>query len=100
MAVAVVGLAGCATEAPREVDATPAVAPSTGDEWIGGQVRQRLNSEGPDVAGVLIAVSDGMVTLRGSVANAMAAMRAEAAARSVAGVKSVRNELIVPQKTF
>jgi osmotically-inducible protein OsmY len=50
---------------------------------------------GSELVGVVVSVSDGVVTMRGSVANAAAALRAEAAVRGVSGVKSVRNDLLV-----
>ena len=86
-------LLGCATPPPPAP--TPAPIVGHADESIGTEVRRRLSASGNDLVGVILAVSDGVVTLRGSVASPGAALRAEAAARGVAGVKAVRNELLV-----
>jgi len=64
------------------------------DESIGFDIRKRIDMAGPsELLGVIIQVEDGLVTLRGSAPNRQAAWRAEAAARAVAGVKNVINEI-------
>lgn len=64
------------------------------DEAIGFEVRKRIDAAGVgDLAGVIVEVENGVVTLRGSTMNRSAAFRAEGAARSVAGVKNVINAI-------
>jgi len=66
------------------------------DESIGFAIRRRLNEDPGEMAGVIVEVDDGNVLLRGSAPNLSAAWRAEAAARSVKGVKQVSNQILVP----
>jgi osmotically-inducible protein OsmY len=49
--------------------------------------------------GVIVEVDDGNVTLRGTAGTRAAAWRAEGAARSVKGVKSVVNQILVSAPT-
>jgi len=66
------------------------------DEAIGFEIRRRLAAEIPgESAGVVIEVSDGIVTLRGVAPTQAAAWRAEATARAVRGVKQVHNRIAV-----
>jgi osmotically-inducible protein OsmY len=62
---------------------------------LGFEIRRRLNDSPADTAGIVVEVDDGKVILRGSAPNLPAAWRAEAAARSVKGVKEVLNQIIV-----
>jgi osmotically-inducible protein OsmY len=62
---------------------------------LGFEFRRRLNDNPAETIGVIVEVDDGNVTLRGSAPNLAAAWRAEAAARSVKGVKQVLNQIIV-----
>lgn len=54
-------------------------------------VQDKLTAE--NVAGVTVAVKDGVATLTGQVADAAVKTRAETAAKGVEGVKSVTNNL-------
>jgi hypothetical protein len=67
-----------------------------GNEDIGFAIRRRLNENPAETAGIIIEVDDGKVILRGAAPNLPASWRAEAAARSVKGVKEVSNQIIVP----
>ena len=66
------------------------------DRDIGFEIRRRLNENPSETANVIVEVDDAHVTLRGSAPNLPAVWRAEAAARSVKGVKGVQNQIIVP----
>ena len=99
--------AGCARQpAPKqEASETPAlralgqsvtVEETRSDEAIGFEIRHRLATEIPgESAGVIIEVSDGIVTVRGAAPTRAAAWRVEATAHAVKGVKQVRNQIIV-----
>ena len=103
------GLAlGCAQPADRSTaEQKPAmramgesvtVEDARSDESIGAEIRRRM--ETGDAAGtssVIIEVEDGVVTLRGAATNLTAAWHAEALARSVPGVKDIRNRIIIQQ---
>jgi osmotically-inducible protein OsmY len=66
------------------------------DEAIGLEIRSRLDSAGLNqTSGVIVEISDGVVTLRGVAGSLAAAWRAEAAARGVKGVKQVFNRILV-----
>ena len=65
------------------------------DESIGFQIRRLLNTDPNTAAGIIIEVDDGHVTLRGTAITREASWRAEGIARSVKGVKSVVNQIIV-----
>ena len=65
------------------------------DESIGFQIRRLLNTDPTTGAGIIVEVVDGNVTLRGTASTRAAAWRAEGVARSVKGVKSVVNQIIV-----
>ena len=99
LVAALLAAGGCAQKTPPIRQPETAVAPATGDrpdEVIGREARQRLNAENAaDLVSVMLVVNGGEVTLRGSVPSVMAAWRAEAAVRAVAGVRRVRNELFV-----
>jgi osmotically-inducible protein OsmY len=99
---------GCATQPAAEQPAaetkpamrvmgesiTPEEAIS--DEAIGSEVRRRLDTANPAaMAGVIVEVNSGIVTLRGAAPDTLTAWRAVAAARSVKGVKEVYNQIIV-----
>lgn len=89
-------LAGCATQpvsTPPPVKLPAATPDAREDERIGREVRRRLSALGPESVGIAIEVNGGAVTLRGTVPSVMAAWRVEAAARAVAGVTGIRNEL-------
>jgi hypothetical protein len=109
------GCASPSTEKPAAAEPQPAmralgqpVAPPTPapasdsqtsdeptDESIGIEIRRLVNTDPVAAAGIIIEVDDGHVTLRGTAVNRAAAWRAEGAARSVKGVKSVVNQIIV-----
>lgn len=82
---------------------TPPAPPGSGtpttdeptDESIGFQIRRLLNTDPTTGAGIIVEVVDGNVTLRGTASTRAAAWRAEGVARSVKGVKSVVNQIIV-----
>ena len=65
------------------------------DEDVGFEIRRRLNNDPGATAGIIVEVDEGRVTLRGAAPNLAAAWRAEAAARSVKGVKQVVNQILV-----
>lgn len=66
------------------------------DEAIGVDVRDRLNlASAADTSGVIVEISDGVVTLSGTAQTLAASWRAEAAAQAVKGVKKVFNKIIV-----
>ena len=65
------------------------------NEDIGFEIRRRLNDNPGEAAGIILEVDDGKVTLRGVAPDLAAAWRAEAAARSVKGVKVVVNQILV-----
>jgi hyperosmotically inducible protein len=103
MLIALVLLAGCA-QPPGEPqpklrmralgqDIAPPGQPS--DETIGMEIRRRLAAVPAETAAVIVEVEAGHVTLRGVAPNPGAAWRAEAAARSVKGVKTVTNQILV-----
>ena len=74
---------------PVEAGETPS------NETIGFEVRRRLNEDPTTTAGIIVEVDEGRVTLRGAAPSAQASWRAEAAARSVKGVKQVVNQIKV-----
>ena len=92
---------GCAEQkttqpAMRALGQSVKVTEARSDEAIGIDVRQQLDLAGaPLTSSVVIDVSDGVVTLRGSAPSLAAAWRAEAAAHSVKGVKTVINQILV-----
>jgi osmotically-inducible protein OsmY len=65
------------------------------DQDIGVEIRRRLNDNPGESAGIIVEMDEGKVTLRGVAPNLAAAWRAEAAARSVKGVKEVVNQILV-----
>ena len=73
----------------------PRAADEPTDESIGFQIRRLVNTDPITGPGIIIEVDDGNVTLRGTALNRAAAWRAEGAAHSVKGVKSVVNQIIV-----
>jgi osmotically-inducible protein OsmY len=85
--------------AMRALGEAVAVAPEqASDESIGAEVRRRLEiADASGTASVIVEVSDGVVTLRGSANGLTGAWRAEAVAHSVPGVKEVRNQIIISQ---
>ncbi|MGA2221352.1 MAG: BON domain-containing protein [Verrucomicrobiia bacterium] len=100
-------LAGCARQTPPQesVAATPAframgqsvtVEEAYTDEATGFAIRRRLATENPGAsAGIIIEVSNGIVTLRGVAPTQAVAWRAEATAHAVKGVKQVRNQIVI-----
>jgi hyperosmotically inducible periplasmic protein len=98
-------VAGCASPAPDTNSPPPAMramgdevtAPSqASDEMVGIEIRRRLElADAADTAAVIVEVTDGQVLLRGTAPSLAAGWRAEAAARSVPGVKAVRNQILV-----
>ena len=105
--VAVSLCAGCASsKADKEASAEPRpalramgesveAADAVSNEDIGFEIRRRLNEDPSATAGIIVEVDEGKVTLRGTAPNLAAAWRAEAAARSVKGVKQVMNQILV-----
>jgi osmotically-inducible protein OsmY len=100
---------GAACAAPQKTDSRTApafralgeqviVEPAHSDEVLGLEVRRQITLAGPvDLAAVIIEIEDGVVTLRGAAPNQQAAWRAEGAARAVAGVRDVINQIQVTQ---
>ena len=93
--------AGCTTPQPKSEPGLRALGKpvtaekSPSDETLGVEIRRRLDLVGrAETAGVIVEVDGGVVTLRGTTSSPMAAMRAVAATQGVAGVKSVRNEIL------
>jgi osmotically-inducible protein OsmY len=70
-------------------------ADTVSNEEIGFEIRRRLNDDPAMTAGIIVEVDEGRVTLRGTAPKLAAAWRAEAAARSVKGVKQVINQILV-----
>lgn len=65
------------------------------DETIGTNVRRQLDLIGPaESVSIVVVVEDGVVTLRGTAPNQNAVWKAEAAARSVKGVKKVVSQVL------
>lgn len=65
-----------------------------GDAAIGSEIRRLLDADPAGAAGIVVEVDGGNVTLRGAAPNLAASWRAEAAAHSVKGVKTVVNQII------
>lgn len=96
---------GCASPpADKQAEPKPALramgesvkpGESVGNADIGFEIRRRLNENPGETAGIIVEVDDGKITLRGAAPNLPASWRAEAAARSVKGVKEVSNQIIV-----
>lgn len=92
--------AGCASQSEstptlRVMGTGVATDTRTSDEAIGLEIRRQLNIVDPTgLAGVVIEVDGGVVTLRGVAADLATAWRAEAAARGVKGVQQVRNQIL------
>ena len=92
--------AGCAspsatTPALRVMGAGVTTDTRSSDEVIGLEIRRQLNIVDPTgLAGVVIEVDGGIVTLRGLASDLATAWRAEAAARAVKGVQQVRNQIL------
>jgi osmotically-inducible protein OsmY len=80
---------------PAAAPAQPAEDVST--DSIGTQIRRQLNADPVSTAGIVVEVDGDTVTLRGSAPDLAAAARAEAIAHAVKGVKTVINQIIVPQ---
>ncbi|MGA2605665.1 MAG: BON domain-containing protein [Verrucomicrobiia bacterium] len=78
---------------PASSDTSSSEAPT--DESVGTAIRRRLNADPATAVGIVVEVEDGKVTLHGAAPNLAASWRAEGAARGVAGVKSVANQIIV-----
>lgn len=99
--IAAVLLTGCAEpkmEPPsmRALGQSIKVPETRGDEAIGSDVRRQLDLVGAaETSGVIVEVSDGVVTLRGVAPSVAAAWRAQAAAHSVKGVQQVINRILV-----
>ena len=80
----------------RALGAPVAPMEEISDETIGAEIRRRFELMGAAaMVSVVIEVNERVVTLRGVAPDRAAAWRAEAAARSVAGVKEVQNQIIV-----
>lgn len=98
-------LAGCAQSKTPQSGSTPAframgqsieAGETHSDEAIGLEIRHRLAAEIPaESAGVIIEISDGIVTLRGFAPTQAAAWRVTAVVHSVKGVKQVGDQLIL-----
>ena len=66
------------------------------DETIGREVRRRLNLVGvAQTSGVIVAVDDRTVTLRGVALTQDSIWKSQAAAASVPGVKKVINQILL-----
>jgi osmotically-inducible protein OsmY len=74
---------------PTESDETPT------NESIGSEIRRQLNATPTTMAGIIVEVDDGRVTLRGAAPNLAVSWRAEGTAHAVKGVKSVTNQIVV-----
>lgn len=95
-------LTGCANPTDTEKPAMRALGQQAtardaiSDEAIGVEARRRLELANPSASGgVIIEVSEGVVTLRGHVPTVAEAWRAEGVVRAVPGVREVRNEILV-----
>jgi len=65
------------------------------NESIGLRIRRLLNATPTTMAGIIVEVDDGRVTLRGTAPNLATSWRAEAIAHAVKGVKAVVNQIVV-----
>jgi hypothetical protein len=65
------------------------------DQDIGVEIRRRLSDNPGETAGIIVEVDEAKVTLRGLAPSLAAFWRADAAARSVKGVKEVINQILV-----
>jgi osmotically-inducible protein OsmY len=99
--VLVVVATGCKTQQAKSEPGLRALGKpvtaekSPSDETLGAEIRRRLDLVGrTETAGIIVEVDGGVVTLRGTAASPLAAMRAVAAAQAVPGVKLVRNEML------
>jgi hyperosmotically inducible protein len=91
--VALLASAGCLPEEP-DFEGTVVTLVSA-DAALAERVEQVLAAEQPPLAGVAVSVANGVVALSGRVPSDAERDRAERAARSVDGVRDVRNELAV-----
>ena len=90
MLPAVVSGAATSTVAPAQATAIAAEQTNGSDQRIAGRIRG-IFSEIPSLAGVTVAVKQGVVTLGGTVPTAADRVRAEGIAGRVAGVATVEN---------
>lgn len=90
----VAGIAGV-RKVDNRVQQDPA-APEGSDEWLAVKVRSRLvTKRDVDLSNWNLHVKEGVVIVRGGVATPEQKRAAEAYIRQVAGVRDVRNELVV-----
>lgn len=85
-----------AAEPAKSATGTP--APGTGKEKEGAELAARVKSAlnaAPRLTGIDVVASDGVVTLYGTVDSNADRATAERMAAKVAGVKSVKNDLVV-----
>ena len=81
---------------PNQPGASPAATPSPDDVAIKALCCERLAAMGDvDASAVAVTVTEGEVTLRGSVPAQAMAYRCEQTCEIVSGVKSIVNHLIV-----
>ncbi|HUK82410.1 MAG TPA: BON domain-containing protein [Verrucomicrobiae bacterium] len=86
---------------PKATVKNSAVEESPSDETIGLEIRRRFEAQAPgDTAGLVIEVDGGIVTLRGAAPTQAAAWRAQSVAWSVKGVKLVRNQIIIANRSL
>ncbi len=82
---------------PRAENPKPVDGGGGQDLLIFTKVRSALNSETEFINGVIVEIKDGNITLTGKVSGKEQKAKAEQLAKSVEGVKSVKNNLQVSQ---
>jgi osmotically-inducible protein OsmY len=81
----------------RALGETLSVDQTRSDEAVGVEVRRQIDLVGPAAsAGIIVQVSDGVVTLSGTAPSVADSWRAQGAAQTVKGVKNVINEIVSP----
>jgi hyperosmotically inducible protein len=80
----------------RAAQSGDSIGDSLDDAWLHTKIRSKLVTEGEFPGGSInVDVQNNVVTLRGSVATRDDRMKAEQAAKTTEGVKTVRNQLVV-----
>jgi osmotically-inducible protein OsmY len=79
----------------QPIETTPPANDEPSAESIGPEIRRLLNADPTSTAGIIVEVDGDKVTLRGYAPTMAASWRAEGAAHSVKGVKTVENDITV-----
>lgn len=98
VAVGTVNAVACDKEKPQAH--SDGIGATLSDTAITGKVKAKLmGKEGLDQSNIHVTTTNGVVTLKGSASNSDAKDLAEEKAKTVAGVKSVDNELRTPDSS-